>query len=597
MKSWDKRLRRLLAGNTVNFANALVGVKRKRRSLHDSLDESALADQQTSQASLDDVDPVVRLTAVNEVMGQKLGSIQSLFKKVRVRTHSRNDGGSVLRYGKKVKAYAISLMCQGESACSVHRSLKTLATICPEVMELSDGSVGEIPCVRTLSNWREQIPSLNDLHSGLFIDGDDQFILAVDESDVSNSSLLNIGIFNSRSEYICLASEVMVGEKNNVTISEKMKSMVEQYPTLIPKLIGVISDQQAAQLLANKRFARLIGREMDVDFTQYLCTMHSAKNQDDFWTKHFPIAAKAVHASKMLFGTRQTSENSKCSLRPELEIALTIENNRRFSPFKSDKGSRMAVGYHNAKALIENRELVLKVISIGKARENQYARDLRHLLTVDWNRCLAELGAYVIHWVAVLKPYFCQLGRKVELGLAKAIANELIDRNQQLVQSEEGYATLLGLITPRILEDHQYLAMVTQHWGTLDQPMKDSLNQIVKEAATKVKWKIDKDTKIILELTGDPHRLVPMSNNHCEASFAHVKDLHRKFSGMDKEYKAELAQARQNLIGFWLLEQSDEDLDQALSKVENEWRINKDVQKRLKHRRNLDRYYAIFDEE
>ena len=335
MKSWSKNLRRLLAGNTVNFAKACVhGVKRKRRSLHQSLDESALADQLTSQASLDDVEPVIRLTAVNEVMGKKLGSIQSLFKKVRVRTHSRNDGGSVLRYGKKVKAYAISMMCQGESACSVHRSLKTFATICPEVLEQPDGSVGDIPCRKTLSTWREQIPALNDLHSGLFIEGDDQFILSVDESDVSNSSLLNIGIFNSKNEYICLDSEVIVGRKDHVAISEKMKSMVEKYPDLIPKLTGLISDQAPVQLAANRRFARLIGRTLGVDFTQYVCTLHSTTNQDVYWNLKFPTAVKAVHSSKMLFGNRQTSENSRCSLRNELEIALAIEKNQQFSPFQ-----------------------------------------------------------------------------------------------------------------------------------------------------------------------------------------------------------------------------------------------------------------------
>ena len=139
--------------------------------------------------------------------------------------------------------------------------------------------------------------------------------------------------------------------------------------------------------------------------------------------------------------------------------------------------------------------------------------------------------------------------------------------------------------------------MVSQHWSTLDKSMKDSLNAMVKVAASAVKKKIDKDTKVIFNLTGDLHKLVPMSNNHCESSFAHVKELHQKFASMDKEYKAQLAAARQNMIGFWLLEQTDDDLDEALSKVENEWRINRAVQKRLKHRRNLDRYYTIFDDQ
>ena len=66
---------------------------------------------------------------------------------------------------------------------------------------------------------------------------------------------------------------------------------------------------------------------------------------------------------------------------------------------------------------------------------------------------------------------------------------------------------------------------------------------------------------------------------------------------MGKEFKADLAQARQNSIGLWLLEQTEEDLDKALSKVEKEWRINREVQKRLKHRRNHDNYEILFDDQ
>ena len=69
--------------------------------------------------------------------------------------------------------------------------------------------------------------------------------------------------------------------------------------------------------------------------------MHSVNNQDDYWTEMFPVAARAVYSSKMLFETRQTSENSKCSLRYELEIGLIMKKNHKFSPFRSDKGQRM----------------------------------------------------------------------------------------------------------------------------------------------------------------------------------------------------------------------------------------------------------------
>ena len=151
----------LLSGKDVNFGLDKVGGKRKRKSINDSLNESVLSNESISIPSLDNVDEVVKLRAVNEVQGGKLESIQSLFKKIRVRTHSRHNGGSVLKFGKKVKAYAISLLCQGESSVSINRSLKTLATICPEVLEHSTGA-GDIPCRQTLDIWRS---SLRPIHS------------------------------------------------------------------------------------------------------------------------------------------------------------------------------------------------------------------------------------------------------------------------------------------------------------------------------------------------------------------------------------------------------------------------------------------------
>ena len=103
-------IRNLLSGKDAPFGKSdQIGDKRKRKSLNALLNEIELS--QPTRPSLDTIDEVLKLRAVNEVQGRKLGSIQALFEKVRVPTHSRNDGGSVLKYGKigrKVKAYAIS---------------------------------------------------------------------------------------------------------------------------------------------------------------------------------------------------------------------------------------------------------------------------------------------------------------------------------------------------------------------------------------------------------------------------------------------------------------------------------------------------------
>ena len=239
IKNWNTKMKMLLKGKDVELG-VQSGAKRSRRSLNQSLNESFLENFNGAALnepdSLDNVDPIIRLQAVNEVQGEKLASIQDLFKKSRVATPtSRHGGGSVLKFGKKVKAYAISLMCQGESSMSIWRSLRTLAMICPEVLENSDGSVGSVPCRQTLDIWRSQIPALNTIHCQQFIESDNEFIVAVDATDISNTQLLNLGLFNSRREYICLATQVLIG-KDHVAISDLMKTMLEPYPEVVGKL-------------------------------------------------------------------------------------------------------------------------------------------------------------------------------------------------------------------------------------------------------------------------------------------------------------------------------------------------------------------------
>ena len=172
---------------------------------------------------------------------------------------------------------------------------------------------------------------------------------------------------------------MIVGKKDHVKISETMKEMLESYPEVVPKLIGVISDMDATQLAANKRLARMLGKIFGVNFKQYFCGMHSAKNSTEYFESLLPIATKATDQAKMLFGTRMTAGNSKYSLKNELQIGLVLETQLKVSPFRTDIGARLGVGYANAKGLIEHRDLVVRVLSIAKARTNEYARRLRRV--------------------------------------------------------------------------------------------------------------------------------------------------------------------------------------------------------------------------
>ena len=126
---------------------------------------------------------------------------------------------------------------------------------------------------------------------------------------------------------------------------------------------------------------------------------------------------------------------------------------------------------------------------------------------------------------------------------------------------------------------------------------KKSTNQLVKVAATSVLKKVRKDTKVVLDMNASPDVIRPMSNNFCEGTFAHIKEIHLRFAAMDKEMKGVLGQARQNHVGAWLLEQNDEDLESLLTKVADEWRVNREVKKRLKTLDNRQFYDSILNDE
>ena len=150
------------------------------------------------------------------------------------------------------------------------------------------------------------------------------FCLAVDESEVSQTAILNLGIFDANCQYQCLGSRVMTGSKNAVNTSELMFDMVQKFPELIPKLDSIISDQAAYQLAANRRFSRMIQKELK----QLTCSLHTTSNGDTIFTGCLPLAEEANHYSQLMFGSRQNWDHSDSSLRSELEIALQIEENR-----------------------------------------------------------------------------------------------------------------------------------------------------------------------------------------------------------------------------------------------------------------------------
>ena len=516
-RSWRRNIDLLYQGHDVDFGTKNV-VKRKRKSQNDSLNESFLlgfeaANMEESEPVVDHQKTIRELTAVVEIQKRQIESMQGVFKKVRVPTPgSRNSGGSVLEFSTKTKAFAIGSMALGESACSVRRMMEQLVIVSPELIEVDEG-VGAIPCITTLNSWRNLIPGLNQIQSQAFIDSSQRISIGVDESEVSKTSILNVGMFNELGDYCCLLSRVIEGRKTGVVIAEAMNSIISEYDGLSDKIKGVVSDQGASQLCANRILGELLGRQL----VQYDCSMHSSKIIEHDFNVKFPMGSKACECAAVCFGTRQSAGNSINSLRPALEVALKVERNIRFSPFRTDVGCRFAIDFCNAKELIANREIVIKVCDTAPG--NRWAIELKKLLTTDWHQCLPQLGAMIIHWKAVVSPFYSKLGKLVTLGETKAEARVLLDKYTELAASNDPFTLLLSDFE----RNHECYGVIHQHWSTLDSNGKSVVNQVVSSAVENASRKVKKDVKRILELEGDHHTIIPMTNRRCESSFSLLK--------------------------------------------------------------------------
>ena len=311
----------------------------------------------------------------------------------------------------------------------------------------------------------------------------------------------------------------MTGSKNAVNTSELMFDMVQKFPELIPKLHSIISDQAAYQLAANWRFSRMIGKELK----QLTCSLHTTSNGDTIFTGCLPLAEEANHCTQLMFGSRQNWDHSDSSLRSEIEIALQIEENRSFTPFRNKRGSRFAVGYTNAMNLIKYRDLVLRVLETQKASKISYAAKLKQLLSSNWNQTCLQLGLYVIHWRLILAPFYSAMGKTIDLGSGKAHARELRDRYQLLLDSSNQFETMLGFVDAEIIAEYPCIRVVNQMWGTCEASDRDEVKRVLQAAVERTARKIMKDTQLVIDLSGECSELLPFSNNRCESTFSLIK--------------------------------------------------------------------------
>ena len=499
------------------------GNKRKRKSLNESLSESFLGNFENTTVSENDSESelaqlrklVKRQAAIIEMQDRKIKSLQGVFTKSRVPTpKSRNSGGSVLEFSEKAKSFALGCLSMGIASSSIRDMMQQMAMVSPECLELDDG-VGAIPSRQTLDTWRNMIPGLNRLQCQSFIDSATKIAICTDTTEVSGTSILNIGAFNQNMDYVCLISDEVRGRKTADVLAEAMKNMVEGFEGLSEKVIGVVSDSDATQLLAN----RLLGQRLGKNFDQFLCSMHTCKNLEEYWNKFFPKAKQAVDLAARIFGTRQNAGNQRHTLRPELEIALNLEKNIRFSPFRTSQGSRFAIDFNNARELICHREIVIQVCNVQKAQQNPYACQLKQLMTTEWDSCLLELGAVICHWKNIITPFYSTLGKIVTLGTAKASARELIDRYNEMKTSNSPYDVLLRGFEA----NHSCYGVLNQRWGVATQSERSEFNSLLVAAAKGVEKKVTKDTNVIFKLNGDHMQLVPMTNKRCESTFSLLK--------------------------------------------------------------------------
>ena len=74
-----------------------------------------------------------------------------------------------------------------------------------------------------------------------------------------------------------------------------------------------------------------------------------------------------------------------------------------------------------------------------------------------------------------------------------------------------------------------------------------------------------------------------------------IQHFHHRFVGMCKVKKGEIARAKQNHLGFWLLAQEDNELENLFRRVDDEQYLNEEERKRLKTLQDQTYYDSLFD--
>ena len=105
----------------------------------------------------------------------------------------------------------------------------------------------------------------------------------------------------------------------------------------------------------------------------------------------------------------------------------------------------------------------------------------------------------------------------------KAFARELQDKYQQLLDSSNQFQTMMDFVDNDLLAQYPCFSSVSQMWQTCDASERTEVNAELAIAVERTSRKVMKDVKLVLELTGETHELLPFSNSRCESTFSHIK--------------------------------------------------------------------------
>ena len=282
----------------------------------------------------------------------------------------------------------------------------------------------DVPSETWIHDCRYLIPTFFEHFIRLFIENSQRIYLGVDGTSFRLGKQLAIVLFDTDT-----STSVLLGIKRQVKatgkcIREDMEAIMgDKLELILSKLVGVVSDTEAAQNLAIDYLK--LNKNLQNRIFKLRCIMHFVSNAEVYiFDRVDPVFQVFIDKFSNAFG-KNNSDYSKNNIKDDFEFYLKKSNYKIFVA-QSKMSSRFGNNCRNSKLVYLHYSILVKFCQFSLKDNNN--SDLKTILTSLTNNkvdTLVTCGIYATFWTYFCRPIFNYFSKPLKLGEAKEIISDI----------------------------------------------------------------------------------------------------------------------------------------------------------------------------